>query len=146
MAEGATGGAKAVGAAAGITAVTLNAHPVFLGIPSDVLLAAFAGAMFGLAYTRPEAWGTLLDIPAGSTAKRAGWLLLRTGGVAFTLSSIAIASAWAIAVAPHFPLLTWTGDVPPIPLAGLLAYGGQRLIPKALEAGGRWLDRRAEKP
>lgn len=145
MAGSATG-AKAVGAAAGVTAVTLNAHPVFLGIPSDVLLAAFAGAMFGLAYTRPEAWGTLLDIPPGSTAKRAGWLLLRTSGVAFTLSSIAIASAWAIAVAPHFPLLTWTGDVPPIPLAGLLAYGGQRLIPKALEAGGRWLDRRSEKP
>jgi len=145
MAGGATG-AKAVGAVAGVTAVTVGTHPVFLGIPSDVLLAAFAGAMFGLAYTKPEAWGKLLDIPPGSALRRAGWLLLRSGGVAFTLSSIALASAWSVAVAPHFPMLEWTGEVPPIPLAGLLAYGGQRLIPKALDAGSRWFDRRAEKP
>lgn len=134
-------GAKAVAVAAGVTAVTLPAHPVFLGIPSDVLLAAFAGAMLGLAYTKPEAWGKLLDIPPGSRTKRLGMLLVRALGLVFTLAGIAVASSWGVSVAPHVPAFRWTGDIPPVPFAGFLSFAGQRLIPAALSGASKWLDR-----
>lgn len=143
MTEGVATGAKAIGTVAGVTAVTLGTHPVFLGIPSDVLLAAFCGAMLGLGFTKPEKWGSLLEIPSGTALQRVGWLSLRAGGIAFTVTTVAIVSAWGIAAAPHFPMLQWTGDIPPIPLVGLLSFSGQRLIPAALSAGTRWLDRRS---
>lgn len=134
---------RVVAVAAGVTSVILPPHPALLGIPSDVLLAAFCGAMLGLGYTKPEAWGQLLSIPAGSRLKQIGWLLLRSGGIAFTVTTVAVVSAWSVAAAPHVPMLNWTGDIPPIPLVGLLSFGGQTLIPRALEAGARWFDRRS---
>ena len=136
--------AKATGVVVGVSAVTLGAQPAFLGIPSDVLLAAFCGAMLGLGYTRPETWGTLLQVPTGTRWARASWLLLRTGGIAFTVTTVAIVAAWAVAAAPHVPMLKWTGDIPPIPLVGLLSFGGQKFIPAALAAGVRWFDRRSQ--
>lgn len=140
-----TTAAVPAGVAAGVTAVTVQTALIILGIPAAVLLAAFAGALFGLAYTAPDAWGRLLDIPAGTSATRLGWFLLRAGGLCVTLCAIALASAWSVSVLPYFPLLTFLRDVPEVPMAGITAFAGQRLIPHALSAGERWLDRRSEK-
>ena len=145
MIEPAVPGALPAAVVSGVTAVAVQTGPMILGIPAGVLLAAFAGALFGLAYTAPDAWGRLLVIPPGSPARRLGWLLLRAGGLLMTLCAIALASAWSVSVLPHFPMLTFLRDVPPIPFAGLGAFAGQRLIPRALAAGERWFDRRAEK-
>lgn len=136
--------AKAAGTAATVTAVTVGAHPVFLGITSDVMLAAFAGALFGLGWRKPEAWGDLLAIRGDTALKRAGWLFLRSGGIAFTLSGIAIVAAWVTVIAPHAPLLGWTRDVPAVPLGGLLAFAGQWSIPVALVAIQRRIERAGE--
>lgn len=135
--------AEAAGAVAGVTAAVVQAQPMILGIPAGVLLAACAGALFGLAYTHPEAWGRLLSIPPGSRLYRIGWVILRASGLLTTLCAIALVSAWAVSVVPHVPMLTWSADVPPIPFAGLLAFAGQRVIPRALAAAERWLDRRS---
>lgn len=144
MIASASPGAVPVAVAAGAAAVAVQTGPMILGIPAGVLLAAFAGALFGLAYTAPDAWGRLLQIPEGSPAKRLGWIMLRAGGLCSTLCAIALAAAWSTAVLPHFPLLTFLASAPPMALAGLSAFAGQRLIPRALAAAERWFDRRAE--
>lgn len=132
--------------AAGLTATVVTHQTFILGIPAGVLLAACAGALFGLAYTQPEAWGRLLAIPPGSTLTRAGWIALRACGLLTTLCAIALSSAWSVSVLPHLPGFGWASDVPPVPFAGLLAFTGQRFIPKAIAAGERWLDSRGAKP
>lgn len=136
--------AEASGVIAGITATAAAGEPTsVLGIAIAVLLAAYAGALFGLAYTSPDTWGRLLSIPDGKPVVRLGWVLLRTGGLLTTVTVIAFVSAWSVSVLPHVPMLTWLAKIPQVPLAGLFAFGGQRLIPRALGAAERWLDRRA---
>lgn len=133
-------------AGAAVTATVITQQTLILGIPAGVALAACAGALFGLAYTNPEAWGRLLAIPAGTRMVRAGWVVLRTGGLLTTLCAIALSSAWSVSVLPHIPFFGWAGDIPPVPFAGLLAFTGQRFIPKAIAAVERWLDSRGAKP
>lgn len=120
---------------------TLVAPGEVLGVPPPVLLAAVAGALFGLAYTPPERWGTLLAIPKGSPWKRRTWVAIRAGGLVFTLTANAFACSWATQAAPHVPLLTFTAGIPAAALAGLLAFASQHIIPKVLQAAVRKLDR-----
>jgi hypothetical protein len=127
-------------------AIAVPPEATYLGIPVGVLLAAFAGALFGLAYTPPEKWGALVSVPAGPALKRYGFIGLRACGMLFTLTSIAVVSAWSVATAPYLPLLSWAKGIPAIPAAGLLAFAGQHLIPRALNAAGRWMDNRGKTP
>ncbi len=82
--------------ATGFTATVVQTQAMILGIPAGVLLVACAGALFGLAYTKPEAWGALLAIPPGTRWRRIGWVLLRASGLLFTLAAVAFVSAWLI--------------------------------------------------
>ena len=132
--------AHAAAIATGVTAVAVQTGPLLLGIPAGVLLAACAGALFGLAYTKPEVWARLMAIPDGTRASRFVWVVVRASGLAFTLLGAALACGWAVSAAPHVPGFGWTGEIPPVPLAGLLAFGAQRLIPAALNAASRKLD------
>lgn len=133
-----TGGTAA--AAAAVSTVS----PGFLGITSPVLLACLAGALFGLAHTQPEKLGKLLEIPLGGRAKRASVLLLRTAGVAFTLAAVAVFCGWLVTLLPHAPGFAWLKEVPAVPVGGVLAYGGQRWIPRVLSAVDRLIERRGE--
>lgn len=141
MIEGAAPVAQAAGVAAGVTAVAVTSSgSIVLGIPAAVLLASCAGALFGLAYTKPELWARLMAIPAGSKGYRLAWVVVRASGLMFTLVSSAVACGWFVSAAPHVPMLGWTGEIPPVPLAGLLGYGAQRLIPAALNRATRKVD------
>lgn len=131
-------------AAAGTATLTIQG-PEVLGIGVGVLMGACAGALFGLANTPPEKWGKLLKIPDGTPAKRYGWICLRAGGLVFTLAGIAFVAGWTATALPHFPLTTWTAPIPAIPLAGLLAYAGQHVFPRAISAATRWIDNRGGK-
>ena len=83
--------------------------------------------------------GSLLVIPAGLTAgQHALAVARRTIGIAFTLVANAFACAWAVAWLPHF--FSGAKDAPLAAGAGLLAYGGQFLIPRAFKAAGQRLD------
>lgn len=124
--------ATILAAAATVTPVLVDTAPTILGVPAGVLLAACAGALFGLAYTPPKLWQDLLAIPEGSAAKRATWVAVRSFSLAFTLAANAIASAWAVSAVPHVPGMGWTGGIPPVPAAGLLAFSAQHVIPHAL--------------
>ena len=65
MTEPVTYGQLAAGVAAAtvtVTSIPVEAAPI-LGIPVDVLLAACAGALFGLAYTKPETWERIMKLP-----------------------------------------------------------------------------------
>lgn len=133
--------------ATGVGAAIVPAQvPEFLGMEVGVLMGACAGALFGLANTPPEKWGKLLTIPDAGRWERYGWIALRAGGLVFTLAGIALVAGWTTTALPHFPLTEWTGKIPPIPLAGLLAYGGQHFFPRAINAGSRWLDNRGKTP
>lgn len=145
MIEPARPAIEAAAVGAGLTATVVTQQALFLGIPAGVLLAAFAGALFGLAYTQPEAWGRLLSIPPGSRLARLGWIVLRAGGLLTTLAAIALVSGWSPSVLPHVPGFGWAKDIPQVPFAGFLAFTGQRFIPRAFSAGERWLDNRGAK-
>lgn len=134
--------AELTGAGLGLSAYTATGAPEILGAQPGILLAAYAGALFGLAYTKPETWGRLLAIPAGSTLSQTGWFALRAGGLLFTLTMFAFLATWTVATAPHVPGAGWTGGLPPLPFAGLLAFGGQYLLPVALNSAGEWIKRK----
>lgn len=136
--------AAIVGGAA--TATIVTQQTMILGIPAGILLAAYAGALFGVAYTKPEAWGSLIAIPPGTRMARIGWVLLRAGGLLFTMTMFAFLASWSVASLPHVPLAGWTGQLPPQPFAGLLAWGGQYLLPIALQSAGSWIKRKGEGP
>ena len=120
-------------------------HATGIGWPAaGVLLASCAGALFGLAYTPPEKWGKLLDVPNGEPWRRYTVIFFRACGLLFTLTAIAFASGWAVAVVPYMPGLTWAQAVPAIPAAGLLSFAGQYVVPRSLAAAGRWLDNRGK--
>lgn len=129
-----------VTAAAGVAAAAAKVQPEILGAPIGMLLAAHAGALFGLSRTPPEQWGSLLVIPDGLTAAQHAFAVARRGaGIAFTLVANAFACSWAVAWLPHF--FDWAKNAPLAAGAGLLAYGGQTLIPRAFNAAGKRLDR-----
>lgn len=128
--------------AAGLTAAAVTVVPVggevWLGIPSDVLLAASAGALFGLAYTSPDTWRRFMALPSGSRGERAVFVALRTLGLLFTLACNALLAGWAVEILPHLPMAAWTAKIAPQPMAGVLAFAGQFTIPKAIRAIEEW--------
>lgn len=132
------------GAAAvvGVAAIAVQIEPFILGVPSSVLFTAAAGALFGLAYTDPERWSRLFRASTGSRIHDAAGTLTRALAFAFTLAGNAVASSWAISALPHFPGLQWMHPIPPEPLAGLVAFSSQHVIPRALAAISRWLERK----
>lgn len=126
-------------AAAGVVAEIAKVQPEILGAPVGVLLAAHAGALFGLSQTPPEKWGSLLVIPEGlSPGRRAMAVGRRALGIAFALVANAFACAWTVAWLPHF--VESAKNAPLAAGAGLLAFGGQHLIPRAFKAAGQRLD------
>lgn len=129
-------------AAVAATAVTITAVPMapepVLGIPVDVLLAAAAGALFGLAYTKPETWQRFMALPEGSPYARYGCAALLAIGLLFTLACNALLAGWATEVLPHLPMMKWTANVAPQPLAGILAFAGQFAIPRGIKAVEEW--------
>lgn len=134
--------AVATGAAAVIAA---TAEPVLpgVGVAASTFLAACTGALIGLAYVKPETWEPFKAILAGDGTRASRRALALAGhglALVFMLLAVAVISAWAVAVAPHIPLLAWTANVPRMPAAGLLAAGGQYFIPAAFAAGKRRLD------
>lgn len=136
-------GAKGVAAGVGMAGIAAGSAPM-LGTTADVLLVACAGALFGLAYTDPELWKRLLAPPDGGQLQRVAMLAARVTGLTFTTAANAWASAISVQVLPHLPMLDWTGNIAPTAAAGAIAFGGQHLIPRALDAGKRWLDGRAK--
>lgn len=136
--------AKTAAAAATVTAVTVDASPEILGVQAGVLLAACAGALFSLAYSPPEAWRELMALPAGSAVKRATAFALRGLAMAFTLVVNAFVAAWVVSSLPHFPGFGWSGSIPPVPAAGLLAFAGQHVIPHGLGFLKQWMQSRGK--
>lgn len=130
----------AVLAAAGaIAAEAAKVQPEILGAPVGLLLAAHAGAFFALARTPPERWGALfVPDPKLRGGARAWAIGLRTAGILSTVVVSGFVCAWAAAFAPH--IFTSLKNAPLAAGAGLLAFGGQTLIPKAFEALSRRLD------
>lgn len=127
-------------AVAGAMAEAAKIQPEILGAPIGALLAAHAGALFGLSKTPPEQWGSLLAIPGGvAPGARMAAVTRRAVGILFTLVANAFACAWVVAWLPHF--FESAKDAPLAAGAGLLAFGGQHLIPRAFKALGRRVDR-----
>lgn len=130
----------AVLAAAGaVAAEVAPVQPEILGAPISLLLAAFAGAFFALSRTPPEKWGHFLKAKPGQTKLARGLdLARRTAGVLATVLVTGFVCAWAAAFAPH--VITSLKNAPLAAGAGLLAFGGQTLIPKAFEALSNRID------
>lgn len=138
---------KALGAMVAMVTITPGAtESVLLGIPIALLLAGCAGAMFGLAYTPPEKWGKLLAIPTGPKWKRICIIALRAGGLIFTLMGIVFVMGWSTLAAPHVPGFGWTAAIPQAAVCGLLSFAGQFWLPRAIDAGNRWLESRGKTP
>jgi hypothetical protein len=129
-------------AAVGVAAIAVQVEPFILGIQSGVLFTAVAGALFGLAHTDPERWQKLFRPPTGDKLRDAAGTCFRALSFAFALIANAVCSAWAISAFPHFPGMGWAHAVPAAPLAGLVAFGSQHFIPRAIAAATRWLDRK----
>lgn len=136
--------AGAIGAGAAAAVVAVAPAATFMGAPLPMLTAAVTGALFGLAYTKPEAWAKLTEIPAGKPWRRCLWFGFRASGVAFTLLATAFFIVWTLLVAPHYEWTAWLGKGPQEPLAGMFSFIGLRLIPPAIEAGRRIIERRGE--
>jgi hypothetical protein len=135
--DGGVGQAVAIATAVTITAVPVD-HVAVLGINADTLLAACAGALFGLAYTKPETWQRFMALPEGTRAERALCAILRGGGLVFTLACNALLAGWLVEILPHLPMLGWTARIAPQPFAGVLAFVGQFTIPKAIRSIEEW--------
>lgn len=135
-------GAGAAAAVGSVAAIAVQVEPFILGIQSGVLFTAVAGALFGLAHTDPERWQRLFRPPTGDVRRDAIFTCLRALAFAFTLAANAVCAAWAVSAFPHFPGMNWALAVPAAPLAGLMAFGSQHLIPRAIAAMTRWLDRK----
>jgi hypothetical protein len=138
--------------AAGFTAwlaLTLQGQADVLGASPAMLLAAMAGALFGLSQKKPRVLARLQSqlavTPAEAYGRRSVLVLVGGFGLMFVLVTNAFVSSWTAVAAPHVPLLaSLIGGVPEIPRAGLIGFGAQLLIPKALAAAGRWLDTRGK--
>ena len=126
----------AAGAAAG--AMVAPSEAAVLWIPSSVLLAACTGALLGLAYA-PRS-GRWQDIRSTALPSR----LVKVALLALTLAAVAVVSGWVVVTLPTLPRLGWTRVIPSGPLAGLLAFSGQHWLPRAINAGKAWIDRRAK--
>lgn len=135
--------AKATAAATAATALAVGGASPILGVPADVFLVACAGALFGLAYSGPEFWKRWLSVPEGAPRRRIVWVVLHAIGLAFTLAANAWVAGIGAQALPHVPFMGWTANITPQATAGLLAFGAQHIIPRAMALLGRWLDKRA---
>lgn len=142
-----SGGADtaAIKGAAAVGGVALAAPTVVLGIGLETLIAATAGALLSLAYSRPDVWGRLLELPDGPVARRVVIATGRALMLALTLAASAVVGAWLVHVVPGIPGFAWVAPIPQPPLAGLLAFGSQHWIPRLLSLGERFIDGRAAK-
>lgn len=131
-----------LGAAAGAASAVVPA--IILGVESSTLIAACAGALCSLAYSRPETWGAALDLDDATTTRRAAQFVLRALALSGALVANAFVAAWAASTLPHVPGFTWANAAPLPALAGLLAFSSQRIVPPAMAAATRWLDARAK--
>jgi hypothetical protein len=125
---------QAAAIAATAVAATVHVSAAVLGVPTDALLACYAGALFGLAYTKPESLSALLLIPEGSKWKQIIWLLVRSMGLLFMLTMNAFVAGWISLIVPH-----WV-DIPQIAVGGLAGFGWQKLMPKVFVAAGAKID------
>lgn len=141
---------SAVGAAAyGVGGAAVVA-PAILGVEAAVLLAACAGALFGLRYTDPDVWQRLLTPAEGPRWRQLLEIAGRASGLLFTIVATAYGCAWAVEVMPHIEGMGvrpfgWMDKAPPVPLAGLFAFVGLRIIPRFMAAAERWIDARGAK-
>lgn len=142
MADPTSAGAIGAGAAAAVVAIAPAA--TVMGAPLAMLTAGLTGALLGLAYTKPEAWAKLTDIPEGKLWRRCCWFAFRAGGVAFTLVSTAYVVVWSLQIAPHYEWTAWLAKPPQEPLSAVLSYIGLRLIPVIIEAARKRIERRGE--
>ncbi len=125
--------------------VALAAPTVVLGIGLETLIAATAGALLSLAYSRPDVWGRLLELPSGPLGRRVLIAIGRAFMLALTMAASAVVGAWLVHIVPGVPGFAWVGQIPQPPLAGVLAFGSQHWIPRLLSLGERFLDARAPK-
>lgn len=125
--------------ATAVVAAATKIQPELLGAPMGVLLAAHAGALFGLSQTPPEKWGKVLAIPERLTGMRRAWAVgYRAFGVLFTVTANAFLMAWVVVFMPH--IFTSLKTAPLAAAAGILAFGGQHLIPRMFKAAGDWVE------
>lgn len=137
-----SGDFKLAGAAALATAA-VTPEAVILGVQTGVLLAGLAGALFGLAYSPPGTLDKLVPDKKLGHMEAAGRASVQLLILIFGLLTNAFVAAWVANLIPHmFPMFK---AVPHAPLAGILAFSAQHMIPKAFAAGEKFLNRRAEK-
>lgn len=130
---------------AGVTAAaSAIAAPeiAILGIGTNILLAALAGALFGLAYSPPGTIHKILPHKALGRYEAAGHVSVQLLLIIFGLCANAVIASWVAQIAPH--LFSILKPVPHAAFAGVLAFGAQHLIPKAFAAAGGWLEKRAQ--
>lgn len=133
---------KAAGMVSGVAA---TAPALILGIDPATLSAAVVGALLSLAYSRPETWGSTLQVPDGPPAKRYAVIAMKASSLGLSMAASAIVGAWLAQALPHFALTAATAAVPQPPFAGLLAFAGQHVIPRALNWASRFVDTKGAK-
>ncbi len=130
---------------AGITAAAAAA----LGLPQGDLIAAMAGAFFGLAYTKPVHWGGWFTIPdVASKPLKALYWFRRILIVAFILCATAVVCT-AFAQIVHANAVDdrpswwadWAAGVNTKLLSMLLSAFGQWMIPRIKG----WIDTKVSK-
>jgi len=131
-------------AAVTVTSVPVDA-PQLLGIPADVMLAACAGALFGLAHTKPETWERFMALPEERLA-RVACIIIRGAALLFTLACNALLAGWGVDILPHIPGFGWTAKIAPQPFAGVMAFAAQYAIPKGIKALEEWRPPWSRKP
>lgn len=132
---------KLMALATAATAVTVPDTSV-LGVPTNILLAALAGALFGLAYSPPGTLQKVLPKKEHGRYEAAGHVSIQLIVVIFSLCANAVVASWAAQILPH--TIGLFKSVPHAPFAGALAFAAQNLIPKVFAAAGGWLEKRAK--
>lgn len=142
-AEGIIAGLKFAATSATAGAIAAVSQPIeMLGIPVSVLLAAMAGALFGLAYSPAGLWQRFVINDAKTRTEYAAKIAASAVALGFTLCAIALASCWIAQTIPHVPGFGWSANVPPVAFSGLVAFTGQHVLPRALALAAAWLDAR----
>lgn len=117
------------------------------GVAQGDLVAGIAGALFGLAYTKPDHWGTWLNVPrTDSRASNAYYWMRRILVVAFILIATAVictivAQAAQVASGEQGTLVPgWIAKVNSRALSLAFSFGGQWALPRFFKwAAARYL-------
>lgn len=132
---------KIAGITAAASAVTAPDISI-LGISTNILLAALAGALFGLAYSPPGTLQKIIPHKALGRYEAAGHVSVQMLFIIFGLCANAVLAGWLSQILPHAVALL--KPVPHAPMAGVLAFAAQNMIPKVFAAAGGWLEKRAQ--